>query len=126
MKPTRLVSAVTCAFALLVIVAVEVSAHSFPQEQSPAAGQTVATAPSAVSIKYDAPIEHLFAKLEVIDESGNNVAVGQPDLGSDGRTLSIKVSSLKPGEYTVKWSVVCIDTHRTQGSYSFSVAGQGS
>ena len=94
MKPTTLIFVANCAFALLVIVAVEASAHSFPQEQSPAAGQTVATAPSAVSIKYDAPIEHLFAKLEVIDESGNNVAVGQPDVGSDGRTLSIKVSSL--------------------------------
>jgi methionine-rich copper-binding protein CopC len=30
------------------------------------------------------------------------------------------------GSGVVKWAVVCIDTHHTQGSYSFSVAGQGS
>jgi methionine-rich copper-binding protein CopC len=123
MNPRTLLLFAIYVFAFVTIVAVEASAHSFPQEQSPAAGQTLAMAPSDVSIKYDAPIEHLFAKLEVLDESGSNVAVGQPDVGPDGRTLYIKVNSLKPGEYTVKWSVVCIDTHHTQGSYTFSVSG---
>ena len=112
-------------FAFITIAGVEASAHSFPQEQSPTAGQTLAAAPSDVSIKYDAPIEHLFAKLEVVDYSGSNVAA-QPDVSPDGRTLSTKVNSLKPGEYTVKWSVVCIDTHHTQGSYTFSVSGTDS
>jgi methionine-rich copper-binding protein CopC len=113
-------------FAFITIAGIEASAHSFPQEQSPAAGQTLAAAPSDVSIKYDAPIEHLFAKLEVLDESGSNVAALQPEVSPDGRTLSTKVNSLKPGEYTVKWSVVCIDTHHTQGSYTFSVSGTDS
>jgi methionine-rich copper-binding protein CopC len=76
-----------------------------------------------VSIKYDAPIEHLFAKLEVVDEAGNDLATSQPEVSSDGIMLSVKVKPLKPGDYTVKWSVVCIDTHHTQGSYTFSVSG---
>jgi copper resistance protein C len=98
-------------------------AHSFPEKEQPAAGQTLASAPSEVSIKYDAPIEHLFANLKVLDSAGANMAVGQPQVSSDGYTLTIKLSALKPGNYTVKWSVVCIDTHHTQGSYTFSVSG---
>jgi copper resistance protein C len=101
-------------------------AHSFPDQEQPAAGQTLSSAPAEVSIKYDAPIEHLFANLQVLDAAGNNVGVGQPQVSSDGYTLSVKLNALKPGNYTVKWSVVCIDTHHTQGSYMFSVSGTGS
>jgi len=47
-------------------------------------------------------------------------------VSDDGRQLSVKVWGLKPGNYTVKWAVVCIDTHHTEGSYTFTVAGAGS
>ncbi len=102
------------------------TAHSFPQAQSPAAGQTLSASPPAVTIKFDAPIEKLFAKLDVVDAEGKNAAIGSPEIGQDGVSLSVKLGPLKPGEYTVKWSVVCIDTHRTEGSYQFTVAGGGS
>jgi|SRR5215469_14513487 methionine-rich copper-binding protein CopC len=100
-------------------------AHSFPERESPAAGQTLTSPPSEVTIKYDAPIEKLFAKLEVLNADGKSQAVGDPIYGSDGSTLSIKLAPLKPGGYTVKWAVVCIDTHRTQGSYTFTIGGGG-
>jgi methionine-rich copper-binding protein CopC len=90
MKPQMLMLFASYVFAFITIAGVEAPAHSFPQEQNPTAGQTRATAPSDVSIKYDAPIEHLFAKLEVLDESGSSVAAAQPKVGPDGRTLSIR------------------------------------
>jgi copper resistance protein C len=106
-------------------MALPVFAHSFPQLESPAAGQTLSAPPSEVEIKFDAPIEKVFAKLEVLDASGNNLAVGQPAFGSDGATLSVKVAPLKAGDYTVKWAVVGADTHRTQGAYAFTVGKGG-
>jgi methionine-rich copper-binding protein CopC len=123
MKTQKLAPFGAYLLALFLTIATAAWAHSFPEEQNPAAGQTLAAAPSAVSIKYDAPIEHLFAKLEVVDEAGNDLATSQPEVSSDGIMLSVKVKPLKPGDYTVKWSVVCIDTHHTQGSYTFSVSG---
>jgi copper resistance protein C len=105
--------------------ALEASAHSFPEEEHPAAGQTIATTPE-VTIKFDAPIEKLFAKLEVLDAQGNNVAVGAPEISSDGIMLTVKLAALKAGDYTVKWGVVCVDTHHTEGSYTFTVAGGSS
>jgi copper resistance protein C len=101
-------------------------AHSFPEKETPSAGQKVASPPSEIVIGFDAPIEKLFAKLEVAGADGANEAVGAPQVSDDGRQLSVKVGALKPGDYTVKWAVVCIDTHHTEGSYTFSVANGGS
>jgi methionine-rich copper-binding protein CopC len=99
------------------------SAHSFPEEESPSAGQNVTSPPSEIKIKFDAPIEKLFAKLEVTGTDGKNEAAGEAQVSDDGRQLSVKVGALKPGDYTVNWAVVCIDTHHTEGSYTFSVGG---
>lgn len=98
-------------------------AHSFPEEQHPSAGETLSAAPPEIRIKFDAPIEKLFAKLQVTDSSGKDYGVGTPLISSDGIELTEKVGALKPGEYTVRWAVVCIDTHHTEGSYSFTITG---
>jgi methionine-rich copper-binding protein CopC len=79
-----------------------------------------------VTIKFDAPIEKLFAKLEVVGPDGSNQAIGGPKVSDDGTRLLVKVPVLKPGDYLVKWAVVCIDTHHTEGSYTFTVANGGS
>jgi methionine-rich copper-binding protein CopC len=107
----------------LVITAVTAGSHSFPEQESPSAGATLSEPPARVTIKYDAPIEKLFASVKVINSVGKDETVGQPEVSSDGSSLSIPLNKLPPGEYTVQWAVVCIDTHHTQGSYSFTVAG---
>ena len=112
--------------ALLAVIAIMTFAnradpHSFPEEQHPSAGETVTAPPSEVVIKFDAPIEKLFAKIEVLDAAGKNDAIGAPAIDSDAKTMTIKVATLSPGQYRVKWSVVCIDSHHTEGSYQFTV-----
>ena len=123
MKLRKLALVYPCLLASLVAAASTGWTHSFPEEQTPSAGQTLSVAPPMVSIKYDAPIEPLFSKLEVVDGAGNSLDADQPQVSSDGFVLSVKLKPLQPGEYTVKWAVVCIDTHHTEGSYTFSVAG---
>ena len=81
--------------------------------------------PSEVTIKFDAPIEKVFAKLEVIGADGKPETIASPRWALGAVTLSVKVAALKPGDYTVKWGVVCIDSHHTEGSYVFTVAGGG-
>ena len=101
------------------------SAHSFPQEETPSAGQRLSAPPAEITIKFDAPIEKVFAKLEVLGADGKPETIGSPEVGSSALTLSVKVAALKPGDYTVKWGVVCIDSHHTEGSYVFTVTGGG-
>jgi methionine-rich copper-binding protein CopC len=118
--PTKLL------FTVLLIVPMIVAtpiawAHSFPEQESPAAGETVAPPPARVTIKYDAPIEKLFDSLRVLDAAGQDKAAGTPQVSADGYELSVPMSALGPGQYTVQWRVVCIDTHHTEGSYTFTV-----
>jgi methionine-rich copper-binding protein CopC len=126
MKTSRMCIYGTALVAIAVSNPIVALAHSFPEKETPSAGQKVASPPSEVVIGFDAPIEKLFAKLEVAGADGTNQAVGAPQVSDDGRQLSVKVGALKPGDYTVKWAVVCIDTHHTEGSYTFSVANGGS
>jgi methionine-rich copper-binding protein CopC len=126
MKTFRMCISAAALLAIMTGYSIVAWAHSFPDKETPSAGQKVATAPSEVAIDFDAPIEKLFAKLEVAGADGTNEAVGAPQVSDDGRKLSIKVGALKPGDYTVKWAVVCIDTHHTNGSYIFTVANGGS
>jgi len=107
----------------LVSMARVTSAHSFPEQENPSAGATVAAPPAQVTIRYDAPIEKLFDSLQVLDAAGKDKAAGAPQVSDDGHELSVTIAPLNPGEYTVKWRVVSIDTHHTEGSYSFTVAG---
>jgi copper resistance protein C len=123
MKIKKLLTLISLALGLMMIQVGVARAHAFPEKENPGAGQTVATPPSEVKITFDAPIEKLFARLRVIGADGRNEAIGAPVVSDDGRMLTVKVAALKPGGYTVKWAVVCIDTHHTQGSYLFTVAG---
>src|SRR5215469_1973269 len=123
MRTSTLMAATAALLSFLTAGVVLVSAHSFPESEAPAAGQTLNEPPSEVTIKYDAPIEKLFAQLAVIDSNGQNLADGAPTISDDGYVLTVKLPRLKPGNYLVKWRVVGIDTHHTEGSYSFSVVG---
>ncbi len=41
--------------------------------------------------------------------------------GSDGTELRVPLKTLPPGTYLVSWRVLSVDTHRTQGSFTFKV-----
>jgi copper resistance protein C len=126
MTTLKMCISVAAVVAIAMSNAMVASAHSFPESQTPSAGQKVSFAPAEVTINFDAPIEKLFAKLEVTGADGKNEAAAAPQVSDDGRRLSVKVGALKPGDYTVKWAVVGIDTHHTEGSYTFSIASGGS
>jgi methionine-rich copper-binding protein CopC len=123
MRASTLMAATAGLLSVLAVSTALVSAHSFPESEAPAAGQTLNEPPTEVRIKYDAPIEKLFAQLAVLDSSGQNLAQGTPIVSDDGYILTVKLPRLKPGNYLVKWRVVGIDTHHTEGSFSFSVVG---
>jgi methionine-rich copper-binding protein CopC len=40
----------------------------------------------------------------------------------DAERLEVPLRKLGPGTYTVHWRAVSVDTHRTQGTYRFTVA----
>jgi copper resistance protein C len=126
MRTSRASSSPAIAIAVLALIASAprfAAAHAFPSSEKPAAGSTLTVAPVQVDIHFDNPIEALFAKLQVSDKSGADMASSTPAVSDDRLVLSVKLKPLAAGDYSVKWSVVAEDSHRSEGSYSFTVAG---
>jgi methionine-rich copper-binding protein CopC len=55
----------------------------------------------------------------VSDAAGHDVTVAEATVASN--RMSVTLKPLAPGTYKVTWHAVSVDTHRTQGSYEFTV-----
>ena len=120
--PTRLVMPIVLACFLLVGGAVAACAHAYPNHSDPGAGATLSTAPHQVRIWFTEAIEPAFSTMTVIDASGRLVGQGKATVDSkDPKLLEIGLMALTPGTYRVKWRVVAVDTHRTEGDFTFTV-----
>jgi hypothetical protein len=97
-------------------------AHAMLDRASPAVGSTVATAPSAITLSFTEKIEPTFSSVRVEDASGARVDQGKPQLeGGSRNVLRVNLKALGPGTYKVTWKVLSVDTHRTEGSFTFQV-----
>src|SRR5271168_5113231 len=96
-------------------------AHAFLDHASPLVGSTVATAPRQVVLSFTQNLEAAFSTVEVTDASGARVDQGKAQIS--GNTMQIGLKPLPPGNYKVRWHVLSVDTHKTEGSFSFHVGG---
>jgi len=95
-------------------------AHAFLDHADPRVGSTVPSSPAAVTLTFTEGVEPAFSKIEVTDFDGKAVAVGA--LENPGETsLRVSIPTLEAGTYRVKWRVVSVDTHETEGSFTFSI-----
>ena len=51
--------------------------------------------------------------------SGQRVDAGKPRV--NGNEMAVSVKSLAPGTYRVNWHVLSVDTHTTDGNFTFQV-----
>jgi len=98
-------------------------AHAFLEHADPAVGSTVQASPSEVRVLFTEKIEPALSSIQVFDVSGKEVDKRDVHLDhSNHALLRISLSRLEAGSYKVVWRVVSVDTHVTNGSYSFRVA----
>ena len=110
------------AVALLALSAAPVFAHAFPDHAQPAIGSTVSPSPTELRIWYTQKIEPAFSKIEVHDASGARVDQGDAKVDAqDPSLLRVSLKPLTPGAYKVDWHVVSVDTHPTEGNFTFTV-----
>ncbi|HLY57716.1 MAG TPA: copper resistance CopC family protein [Stellaceae bacterium] len=111
------------AIAAIALVPLCASGHAFMVSAVPLVGSTIQTAPREVSITYTQEVEPSFSKIDVQDAQGNVVDAGDTHSSpADAHILTVSLKPLPPGEYEVTWHVTSVDTHKTQGSFSFTVA----
>jgi copper resistance protein C len=105
--------------AVLVLTAPAAYAHAMLDHAEPRVGNTVATAPREVKLWFTQKLEQAFSTIEVTDGSGQRVDSGKPRV--NGNEMAVSVKSLGPGTYRVNWHVLSVDTHTTDGNFSFTV-----
>jgi copper resistance protein C len=96
-------------------------AHAHLDHASPAVGSTVAQAPKEVVLWFTNQLEPAFSSIDVRDEKGAAVVSGKAALGGDRTQLRVPLKPLRAGTYKVIWRVLSVDTHRTQGDFTFRV-----
>ena len=94
-------------------------AHAYLDHTSPLVG-SVATAPREVRLWFTQALEPRFSAAQLRSSSGAVVATGAVDPASP-KEMVIRVRALPPGKYKVKWKILSIDTHRTEGDFGFEV-----
>jgi methionine-rich copper-binding protein CopC len=114
-----LATAFACGFA-----ATAALAHAFLDHAVPGVGATVSGSPSELKLTFTESLVPAFASVHIATADGAPVSAGKatPD-PADAATLHVRLAQpLKPGAYKVVWHVVSVDTHRTDGSYTFTVS----
>ena len=100
-------------------------AHAHLDHASPAVGSTVAQAPKEVVLWFTNELEPAFSSIEVRDEKGAVMQAGKASDRGNRTQLRVPLKSLPPGTYKVMWRVLSVDTHRTQGDFTFRVGPLG-
>jgi methionine-rich copper-binding protein CopC len=110
-------------FLIVLTGAARVEAHAFLKDAEPGVGSTVQTSPSEILIRFTENIEPAFSSIQVFDASGKEVDKRDVHLDrSDRAILHVSLPRLGAGIYKVVWRVVSVDTHMTNGSFTFRVS----
>ena len=97
-------------------------AHAAFHHANPQAGSTVSESPHEVALTFTDTLGAAFSSADVTDSSGVRVDEGKSQ--ANGNMIRIGLKTLLPGSYRVHWRAVSVDTHRSEGSFTFSVRGQ--
>jgi copper resistance protein C len=93
-------------------------AHAHLERASPEPDSTVRSAPPEVTLWFTQKLEPSFSSAQVHDAAGARVDEGAR---VDGMQIHVSVKPLPPGTYKVHWKVLSVDTHTTEGDFSFRV-----
>jgi copper resistance protein C len=106
---------------LIALMPVAARAHAFLDHASPLVGGTVPAAPHEVVLTFTQNLEPAFSTAQVTDSSGARVDQGKAQVS--GNTMTVGLKALGPGSYKVHWHALSVDTHTTEGAFTFHVGG---
>jgi hypothetical protein len=99
------------------------AAHGVLQRTEPRGGSTVKSAPAQVRLEFTGAIEPAYSRVHVLDGGGRRVDLGDSRVDADNRALlRVSLPALPPGRYRVAWRVLSVDSHVTEGDFTFRIA----
>jgi copper resistance protein C len=104
-------------FALLPLGGLD--AHAFLDHANPRVGTTVSAAPREVTVWFTQKLEPAFSGLKVTNAAGQRIDTGSTRV--NGNVMSVTLRPGGTGTYRVEWKVLSVDTHTTEGNFTFRV-----
>lgn len=111
------------AVTFLLLGAAEAGAHAFLERADPRVGSSAKSPPAQVRLWFTESLEPAFSSVQVVNEAGQRMDKGDSQLDPSNLTLlRISLPSLPPGTYKVIWRVLSVDSHVTEGDFTFRIA----
>lgn len=105
---------------LLVLFPAVASGHAYLERSNPLQDSVLEQSPTEIRLTFTEEIDPRLSRIVLEDEQGNAID-GKLTAESDS-TLVYEIPFLENGVYKVKWQVLSVDTHVTEGSFRFAVA----
>ncbi|WP_240733903.1 copper homeostasis periplasmic binding protein CopC [Herbaspirillum huttiense] len=85
--------------------------------------QAVVASPAELTLTFSEGLNLKFSGVKLSGPDQKEVKLGEAMLMDEGKSFMVGIPArLAPGTYTVQWHALSVDGHKTEGSYSFSVA----
>ena len=97
----------------------EANAHAFLDHAEPRVGNKVASPPHEVTLWLTQKLEPGFSSITVTNAAGERIDGGKARVS--GNQMSIPLRPGGTGTYHVNWRVLSVDTHTTDGNFTFQV-----
>ena len=108
----------------LLLGAPAADAHAFLDHAVPGVGSDLQRAPQVVTVWFTQELEPAFSTITVVDQMGQRVDNDDAAVDShDPTLLRVSLKPLPAGTYKVMWRVVSVDTHETEGTFTFHCSG---
>jgi methionine-rich copper-binding protein CopC len=104
---------------LLLLATNDARAHAFLDHAEPRVGNKVAAAPREVTLWFTQKLEPAFSTITVTNSAGERVDTGKTRVSGNQMAVSLRAGGA--GTYHVTWRVLSVDTHTTDGSFTFQV-----
>ena len=114
----------TCVFAslLITVATFEAAAHAFLDHATPAVGSAIHGSPAQVRLWFTQELEPAFSTVQVQDRDGRRVDKQDKRVDpANPALLQVSLPQLAPGRYRVVWRALSVDTHVSEGDFTFDV-----
>ena len=111
------------ALVILLWGATGAGAHAFLDRADPRVGSTIRTSPTQVRLWFTESLEPAFSSVQVVNETGQRVDKGDNQVDpATPNLLRISLPPLTSGTYKVIWRVLSVDSHVTEGDFTFRIS----
>jgi copper resistance protein C len=114
--------ALSIAVAALLLHASAASGHAILVASTPKEGDVISNSDSTFALQFNVRIDGIRSRISLVRPDGS-VQTVSIDKQSSPDKLTANATGLTPGNYHIRWQVLAVDGHISNGEVRFTVRG---